>query len=100
MNLQKTARHLLGALLLVLLAWQALLSLGCNYYCAIQLPRLMAQFTPILKWPMGIIYIIMMIGLLLLTLYSFYLSLSALLRGDTKAQKKEKTAAEIAEEVE
>lgn len=28
MNLQKTARHLLGALLLVLLAWQALLSLG------------------------------------------------------------------------
>ena len=28
MNLQKTARHLLGALLLVLLAWQTLLSLG------------------------------------------------------------------------
>ena len=71
-----------------------------NYYCAIQLPRLMAQSTPILKWPMGIIYIIMMVGLLLLTLYSFYLSLSALLRGDTKAQKIEKTAAEIAEEVE
>lgn len=70
-----------------------------NYYCLIQLPRLMAQFTPILKWPMGLVYIIMMIGLLLLTVYSFFLAICVLARPE-KQEKKEKTAAEIAEEVE
>lgn len=70
-----------------------------NYYCLIQLPRLMEQSTPILKWPMGLVYVIMMIGLLLLTVYSFFLAFCALFRME-KQEKKEKTAAEIAEEVE
>ena len=34
-----------------------------DHYCAIQLPKLMVQTTPVLKWSMGMIYIIMMIGL-------------------------------------
>lgn len=71
-----------------------------NYYCAIQLPRLMAQFTPILKWPMGLIYVVMMSGLLLLTLYSFYLALRAVAAHESEGFQSEKTAAEIAEEVE
>ncbi len=71
-----------------------------NYYCAIQLPRLMVQFTPILKWPMGLVYIVMMVGLLLLTLYSFYLALHACFENGSAGGTREKTAAEIAEEVE
>lgn len=71
-----------------------------NYYCAVQLPRLMEQFTPILKWPMGLIYIIMMVGLLLLTVYSLYLALKAFFKADSTNDGREKTAAEIAEEVE
>lgn len=71
-----------------------------NYYCAVQLPRLMEQFTPILKWPMGLIYIIMMVGLLLLTVYSLYLALKAFFQADSTNDGREKTAAEIAEEVE
>ncbi|MDO5378782.1 MAG: TRAP transporter small permease [Clostridia bacterium] len=70
-----------------------------NYYCLIQLQRLMEQFTPILKWPMGMVYVVMMIGLLLLTVYSFYLAVRALLLTE-KQEKREKTAEEIAEEVE
>lgn len=71
-----------------------------NYYCAVQLPRLMEQFTPILKWPMGLVYVVMMAGLLLLTLYSFYLAIRAVCKEDGADGGREKTAAEIAEEVE
>lgn len=70
------------------------------YYCFIQLPLLMVQFTPILRWSMGLIYIIMMVGLILLTLYSFYLAVCAFIKDDSAEAKREKTAAEIAEEVE
>lgn len=69
------------------------------YYCVIQLPKLMNQLTPILKWPMGIVYIIMLIGLVMLTLYSAYLAVMALVKKEEEV-KREKTAAEIAEEVE
>ncbi len=69
------------------------------YYCAVQLPNIMAQTTPILKWSMGMIYIIMMIGLLLLSLYFAYLAILGLAKGKPEAVPK-KTAAEIAEEVE
>ena len=60
----------------------------------------MMQVTPILKWPMGMIYIIMMIGFVMLTLYAVYLAIYALIFDESKVVKKEKTAAEIAEEVE
>lgn len=60
----------------------------------------MAQFTPILKWPMGLVYVVMMVGLLLLTLYSFYLALRACFEHGGAGNEMEKTAAEIAEEVE
>ena len=70
------------------------------YYNAVQMPRLMKQVTPILKWPMGMIYIIMMIGFAMLTLYAVYLAIYVLIFDESKVVKKEKTAAEIAEEVE
>lgn len=70
------------------------------YYCAIQLPNLMRQFTPILKWPMGAIYVVMLMGLVMLTVYSAYLAVMALVKNEDDQVKKEKTAAEIAEEVE
>ena len=70
------------------------------YYCAIQLPSLMRQVTPILKWPMGVIYVVMLLGLIMLTIYSAYLAVISLVKNDDNQEKKEKTAAEIAEEVE
>lgn len=70
------------------------------YYCFAQLPRLMGQTTPILKWSMGLIYIIMMIGLCFLTLYSVYMALGQLVQKHEKTDKKEKTMEEILEEVE
>lgn len=70
------------------------------YYNAIQLPKLMKQTTPILKWPMGVIYIVMMLGIVMLVLYAVYLAIHVFLFDESKVVKKEKTAAEIAEEVE
>lgn len=70
------------------------------YYCGIQLPKVMAQTTPILKWSMGMIYIVMMLGLALLTLYGTYMAVRMLVGHDGEQAKKEKTAAQIAEEVE
>lgn len=71
------------------------------YYCAIQMPSLMHQFTPILKWPMGLVYVVMLLGLVMLTVYSAYLAVTALIhKEDAQQEKREKTAAEIAEEVE
>ena len=70
------------------------------YYCFAQLPRLMGQTTPILKWSMGMIYIIMMIGLCLLTVYSVYMALEQLVKKPDGGNQKEKTVEEILEEVE
>jgi len=70
------------------------------YYCCLQLPTLMVQVTPMMKWSMGLIYIIMMIGLGMLTLYCCYLAVLSLIVDDSKKETEKKTAAEIAEEVE
>lgn len=70
------------------------------YFCAIQLPSLMEQTTPILKWSMGMIYVIMMIGLLMLAIYSVYLAFIHLLDKNDTGEKREKTVEEILEEVE
>ena len=70
------------------------------YYCLVQLPTLMVQLTPMLKWSMGLIYIIMMLGLAMLTIYCLYLAILSLITDDSKKEKVEKTASEIAEEVE
>lgn len=72
------------------------------YYCCLELPTLMVQQTPMLKWSMGLIYIIMMLGLGMLTIYCGYLAVVSLFTDDSNKEtvKMEKTAAEIAEEVE
>lgn len=70
------------------------------YYCCLQLPTLLVQRTPMLKWSMGLIYIIMMLGLGMLTLYCIYLAVMSLVTDDSKKETVKKTAAEIAEEVE
>jgi TRAP-type C4-dicarboxylate transport system permease small subunit len=70
------------------------------YYCCPNLPKLMSQTTPVLKWSMGVIYIIMLVGLAMLTLYSVYTAFYHLLVPEKKKDDSEKTAAEIAEEVE
>lgn len=70
------------------------------YYCCMELPTLLAQRTPMLKWSMGLIYIVMMIGLGILTLYCAYLAVMSLIKDDSKKETVKKTAAEIAEEVE
>ena len=70
------------------------------YYCGIQLPKVMGQTTPILKWSMGVIYIVMMIGLALLALYSVFMAIFQFAKEQGEPEKREKTAAEIAEEVE
>lgn len=70
-----------------------------DYYCALQLPKLMPQTTPVLKWSMGLIYIIMMVGLGLLSIYFIYLAIISLFGKDEKP-KAAKTADQIAEEVE
>lgn len=71
------------------------------YYCAIQLPTLMKQTTPILKWPMGLIYIVMMAGLAMLCAYFIYVAILGLLQDNKKEEKKVAlTAAQRAEEVE
>ena len=71
-----------------------------DYYCAVQLPKLMVQTTPVLKWSMGLIYLIMMIGLGMMALYFVYLAVIGLLGKDVKKDDKPKTAEQIAEEVE
>ncbi len=53
-----------------------------------------------LKWSMGMIYIIMMVGLGMLTVYCAYLAVMSLVTDDSKKEAVKKTAAEIAEEVE
>lgn len=70
------------------------------YYCCLQLPTLLPQRTPMLRWSMGLIYIIMMLGLGMLTLYCCYLAVMGLITDDSKKETVKKTAAEIAEEVE
>ncbi len=70
------------------------------YYCFGQLPVLIVQLTPMLKWSMGMIYIIMMIGLAMLTLYCAYLAIKGLIEDDTKKAAVVKTAEQIAEELE
>ena len=70
------------------------------YYCFGQLPTLMIQLTPMLKWSMGMIYIIMMVGLGMLTLYCAFLAFKGLLEDDTKKAAVQKTAEQIAEELE
>lgn len=45
------------------------------YYCGAQLPQLMTQTTPILKWPMGMIYGVMMFGILCMDVYFIYLTI-------------------------
>lgn len=70
------------------------------YYCFAQLPKLMGQTTPILKWSMGMIYIVMMAGLCMLTVYSVYLALEQLVKKPEADSGKEKTMEEILEEVE
>lgn len=47
------------------------------YFCFGQLPRLLVQKTPMLKWSMGMIYIIMMVGLSMLTVYCLWLAFQA-----------------------
>jgi TRAP-type C4-dicarboxylate transport system permease small subunit len=71
------------------------------YYCVIQLPRIMPQTTPTLKWSMGMIYIIMMVGLSFLVLYFVYTAIMALLPSNKHTIPEEfKTAEQRAEEVE
>ncbi len=69
------------------------------YYCIPRLPRLMVQTTPILKWSMGLMYIIMMVGLGMMSLYFVYLAFKSLFESEKKPQT-QKTAEQIAEEVE
>ena len=69
------------------------------YYGAGQIPSLMVQLTPMLKWPMGLIYIIMMLGLLMVVLYAIFLAVKSLVEEEKKEQVA-KTAEQIAEEVE
>ena len=71
-----------------------------DHYCAIQLPKLMVQTTPVLKWSMGMIYIIMMIGLGLLSLYFVYVAVCSLFEKKDVKPAVSKTAEQIAEEVE
>ena len=70
------------------------------YYGIDQLPKLLKQLTPMLKWPMGLIYIIMMVGLAMLVLFSLYLAVKSLIEDDTKKEQVQKTAEQIAEELE
>ena len=72
------------------------------YFCAIQLPTLMVQYTPIMKISMGLIYITMMIGLGLLCVYVLYVAVLALTQGKNKVEQSltEKTVEQIVEEVE
>ena len=70
------------------------------YYCFGQLPTLIVQKTPMLNWSMGMIYIIMMVGLAMLTLYCVYLAIKGLVEDDTKKAAVVKTAEQIAEELE
>ena len=70
------------------------------YYCFGQLPALIVQRTPMLRWSMGMIYIIMMVGLVMLTLYCVFLAIKGLIEDDTKKAAVVKTAAQIAEELE
>lgn len=70
------------------------------YFCILRMPSLMRQTTPVLKWSIGIIYIIMLIGLAILTLYFVYLAILGLVGADEKKSDKPKTAEQIAEEVE
>ena len=70
------------------------------YYGVGQIPSLMKQLTPMLKWPMGLIYIIMMLGLLMVVLYSIFLAIKSLAVDDDKKEQVAKTAEQIAEEVE
>lgn len=49
---------------------------------------------------MGMIYVIMMIGLLMLAIYSVYLAFIHLLAKNDTGEKREKTVEEILEEVE
>lgn len=49
------------------------------YYCWAQLPQLMTQTTPILKWPMGIIYAVMMFGMICMDIYFIYLAVLQLI---------------------
>lgn len=70
------------------------------YHCADNLPRLWSTQTPILKWSMGMIYLVMLCGLAMVTLYSAYLSIDGLLTDPAKNDEPKKTAEQIAEEVE
>ena len=70
------------------------------YYCVGQLPTLMVQLTPMLKWSMGMIYIIMMVGLGMLTLYCVFLAIKGLVEDDRQKAAVVKTAEQIAEELE
>lgn len=70
------------------------------YYCFGQLPSLLVQKTPMLKWSMGMIYIVMMAGLSMLTLYCVFLAIKGLIEDDTKKEAAVKTAEQIAEELE
>lgn len=70
------------------------------YHCFVQLPQLMKQTTPILKWPMGMIYIVMILGIGFLTIFSAYTALGQLFQKPGKEKKEEKSVEEILEEVE
>lgn len=71
------------------------------YYCVIQLPNLMVQSTAILKWPVGMLYIIMILGLAMLSIYFLYSGVVSLLPEQGKeTDEAEKTAEQRAEEVE
>lgn len=69
------------------------------YYGVGQIPSLLKQLTPMLKWPMGLIYIIMMVGLCLLVFYSIFLAIKSLVE-EEKKETVAKTAEQIAEELE
>ena len=71
-----------------------------DYYCALQLPKLMPQTTPVLKWSMGMIYIVMMVGLGLLAVYFVYVAIQSLFQKKPVQSAAPKTAEQIAEEVE
>ena len=70
------------------------------YFCILRMPSLMRQTTPVLKWSIGVIYIIMLIGIGFLTFYFVYLAFLGLLGLDDKKSDTPKTAEQIAEEVE
>ncbi|MGN0837932.1 MAG: TRAP transporter small permease [Pyramidobacter sp.] len=89
-RLMKFTAWLSGAAFYFILIW----------YCLPRLPRLMNQTTPVLKWPMGVIYIVMLLGVGVMALYFVYLAFIGLCGADEKKPQAPKDIGKIVEEAE